>query len=51
MFWSIVIGFMIGFGVIIFVGEFFALKFRKTMFGNWWRKNVIEDSDEIINHK
>ena len=51
MFWSIVIGFMIGFGVIIFVGEFFALKFRKTMFGKWWRKNVIEDLDEIINHK
>lgn len=51
MFWSFVIGFMIGFGVIIFVGEFFALKFRKTMFGNWWRKNVIEDLDEIINHK
>jgi hypothetical protein len=34
MFWSIVIGFVIGFWVIIFVGEFY----------------VIEDSDEIINH-
>ena len=50
MLWSIVIGFVIGFWVIIFVGEFFTQKFRKTMFGNWWRKYVIEDSDEIINH-
>lgn len=47
MFWGIVIGFVVLFWITIFVGEFFTRKYRKTKFGNWWRKNVIEDLDEL----
>jgi len=47
MFWVIVIGTLILFWTTIFVGESITQKYRKTKFGDWWRKNVIEDLDEL----
>lgn len=47
MFWTIVIGFIIVFWGFIFVGEWFSQKYRETKFGDWWRRNVIEDLDEL----
>jgi uncharacterized membrane protein YsdA (DUF1294 family) len=47
MFWTIVIGLIFGYLGFIFVGEWFTQKYRKTKFGNWWRKYVIEDIDEL----
>lgn len=47
MFWTIVIGIVVLFWTTIFVGESITRRYRKTKFGDWWRKNVIEDLDEI----
>jgi hypothetical protein len=47
MFWFIVIGLLISFWTFIILGESITRHNRDTKFGNWWRKNVIEDSDEL----
>jgi hypothetical protein len=47
MIWLIVIGFIVSFWVFIFLGESITIHNRNTKFGDWWRKNVIEDSDEM----
>jgi hypothetical protein len=47
MFWFIVIGLLVSFWTFIILGESITRHNRNTKFGNWWRKNVIEDSDEL----
>jgi hypothetical protein len=47
MFWLIVIGLLVSFWTFIILGESITRHNTDTKFGNWWRKNVIEDSDEL----